>query len=278
MTIHVLIPVFNRIALTRRLLDCLQNQHVDEKIHIIVIDDGSTDGTAEYISSRTDIKVINGDGSLWWGGAIHAGLQRALEVGHKEDWVLLLNNDTLFDDNFIQRLLDTARSNAPAAVGSAICDEQAPNKLLSIGALLDTWRLRVRDKLVQSRIRDSTQGPHVVDVLSGRGTLYPLAVFLRVGSMKPTLLPHYLADYELSIRVRKAGYKLLVSENAVVLSANEFGNSYLPSSVREKYFSVRSPSYIPAVLVFWWGASSLLERVTLLPRLIYVSLRFHRSK
>jgi GT2 family glycosyltransferase len=200
-----------------------------------------------------------------------------LQDSHPSDWILLVNNDTQFAADFVQRLLDTARAHAPAAVGSVICDEAAPDRLLSIGAVFDTWRLRVRDKLEQERPRDSAKGPHSVDALSGRGTLYPLAAFRIAGTMKPVWLPHYLADYELAVRVRKAGFRLLVCEDAAILSADEFGNAYQPSSLRDKFFAVRSAYYLPAVLAFWWRASSLLERFTLLPRLIFVSLKFRRS-
>ncbi|CAN1498780.1 COG1216 Predicted glycosyltransferases [Burkholderiaceae bacterium] len=277
MTVHVLIPVFNRLEMTRRALDCLQTQQLDEPIRLIVINDGSTDGTTEFLSAQKDITVLNGDGSLWWGGAIEAGLQFVLENVHLSDWVLLVNNDTQFDTKFVQRLLDTARAYAPAAVGSVICDEAAPNQLLSIGAVLDTWRLRVRDKLEQPRIRDLSKGPHPVDALSGRGTLYPVAAFSIAGTMKTAWLPHYLADYELALRVRNAGYKLLVSEATAVLSENEYGNSYQPARLIDIFFSVRSAYYLPAIFAFWWRASSLVERLTLLPRLIYVSLKHRRS-
>ena len=277
MTVHVLVPVFNRLALTQIVLDCLRSQQVDEPLRLIVIDDGSTDGTAEFLASQQDITVLKGDGSLWWGGAIEVGLQRVLEEGRTLDWILLVNNDTQFDADFVQRLLDTARAHTPAAVGSVICDEAVPERLLSIGAMFDTWRLRVRDKLEQERIRNSAKGPHSVDGLSGRGTLYPLAAFRVAGTMKPAWLPQYLADYELAVRVRKAGFKLLVTEETATLSAEEFGNAYQPSSLRDKFFSVRSAYYLPAVLVFWWRASSLLERITLLPRLIFVSFKSRRS-
>ncbi len=73
------------------------------------------------------------------------------------------------------------------------------------------------------------------------------------------------------------GYKLLVSEATAVLSKNEYGSLYQSIGFRGKFFAVRSPYYLPAVLAFWWRASSLVERLTLLPRLIYVSLKLRRS-
>ncbi len=105
------------------------------------------------------------------------------------------------------------------------------------------------------------------------GRSYPLAAFNIAGTMRPTWLPHYLADYEVSVRVKKAGFKLLVTEDVATLTANEFGNSYEPIGVLDKFFSVRSPHYLPGVMIFWWSASSLLERVTLLPRMIFVGLK-----
>jgi GT2 family glycosyltransferase len=200
-----------------------------------------------------------------------------LEEGNSKDWVLLINNDTQFAVDFTQRLVDIARCQAPAVIGSIICNEAAPDQLLSIGAVIDTWRLRVRDKLTETRLRNLTNGLHSVDALSGRGTLYPLCAFRIAGTMKPLWLPHYFADYELSVRVGKAGFKLLVTEDAAILSADEFGNSYSPTGLRDKFFSIRSAYYLPAVMAFWWCTSSLLERLTLLPRLIFVSLKLRRT-
>lgn len=259
--------------MTRRVLECLRAQRLDEPLRMIVIDDGSTDGTGDFLSMQRDVTVLQGNGSLWWGGAIELGLQNVLKLGNKADWVLLVNNDTTFSSDFVQKLLDAARTNAPAAVGSVICDEKPPNQLLSIGAMLDPWRLRVGDKLDNLRSCEGQSQVHDVDALSGRGVLYPLATFLAAGTMKPRWLPHYLADYELAVRVRKAGYRLLVSEEAVVLSANEFGNAFKPASLGQKFFAVRSAYYLPAVLAFWWGASSNLERLTLLPRLLFIGIR-----
>jgi len=70
-------PVFNRLPLTQRMVDCLRAQKVLETLEIVVIDDGSTDGTGEWLAERGDITVLKGDGTLWWGGAIQRGLHYA---------------------------------------------------------------------------------------------------------------------------------------------------------------------------------------------------------
>lgn len=273
MTVHVLIPVFNRMAMTENILGCLRRQTVDQTLRIIVIDDGSSDGTARFLASQPDIVTIKGDGNLWWAGAIQAGLRKALETAKPDDYVLMLNNDTCFEDHYVQKMVDLAKANAPAAIGSIVCDATTPDTLQSIGAKIDSWKLKVREMLAAPRPRE-IEGPiYRVDVLSGRGTLYPVAALRAAGAMRPWILPHYLADYELAIRVARAGFALLVSEKVAVLSTAEFGNARKSANFWQKYLSVRSPSYLPALISFWWGASqSNFERITLFPRLLYVTL------
>ncbi len=110
MSVHVLMPVFNRLAMTQAMLACLRAQKVDESLSIVVIDEGSTGGTGEFLKTRAGVVVLRGGGSLWWGGAIDVGLHHVLSYAVADDWVLLINNDTYVDPGFVQGLLSIARS------------------------------------------------------------------------------------------------------------------------------------------------------------------------
>jgi GT2 family glycosyltransferase len=105
-----------------------------------------------------------------------------------------------------------------------------------------------------------------------------MQAFRDAGTMRPTWLPHYFADLELAVRVRKAGYRLLVSEQAAVFSADKYGSTWRPGGLMNRFFMVRSSSYLPALLAFWWSASSFRERLSLLPRLVrkFAHVTFHR--
>lgn len=263
MSVHVVVPVFNRLAMTQSLVACMRKQKLNQPLRILIVNDGSTDGTAEWLAAQSDIDVLNGDGSLFWGGAVDMALRNLQAGAASEDWVLLINNDTTVAEDFVQRLLDAAEMYAPAAVGSVVRDEADHARILSIGARVDAWRLLTRDLLDPTRSDPISDSVMEVDALSGRGVLFPLISLNVAGGMRPRALPHYLADYELSLRVRKLGWRLLVLSTAAVYSRDDYGSTRRALSLREKLFSVHSPLYLPALLVFWWEASSWLQRLTL---------------
>jgi GT2 family glycosyltransferase len=203
MTIHVVIPVFNRLEQTQTLVDCLRHQQLTESLCLLVVDDGSSDGTGQWLATQPDIQVLQGDGSLFWGGAVDLALHHLQSIVPSNDWVLLMNNDTTIQEDFVQSLLDAAKKYSPAVIGSVIRDEAEPTRLLSIGARVDAWRLLTSDLLDESHSPTEFTDIVRVDALSGRGVLFPIASILASGGMRPRWLPHYLADYELSARVRK---------------------------------------------------------------------------
>lgn len=279
MTVHVVVPVFNRLAMTQSLVACLRQQRLDEALHLLVVDDGSTDGSGDWLAAQADIEVLQGDGSLFWGGAIDLALHHLQPRVPPTDWVLFMNNDTQVDADFVRALLRTASAHAPAAVGSVIRDQEQPAHLLSIGARIDAWRIRTFD-LLDVAAADASWPPSLeVDALSGRGVLFPMAGLVAAGGMRPRVLPHYLADYELSLRVRAQGWKLLVSTEAAVLSAPEYGNMRRAATWHERLWSIRSPWYLPALVAFWWEASNWPQRLTIPFRLPLFALfpRLRRS-
>ncbi len=90
--------------------------------------------------------------------------------------------------------------------------------------------------------------------------------------MRPRTVPHYMADYEISLRVRKSGYRLLISTAVAVYSEDDYGSMRSSNAWRDRFFSIRSPLYLPALMVFWWEASNWRQRLTLPFRLVLFAL------
>lgn len=265
MTVYVLIPVFNRLAHTQKVLEALRKQSIYQFFKIIIINDGSTDGTQDFLSQQTDVVSLPGDGNLWWGGAIQKGLEYIFshQIGD-EDYVLFINNDTWFSPDFVQTLIDVSREYDGAAVGSVVHEENRSPSLTSIGPRIDINRFAVWDVVAQLSPEevDAPQAVYEVDALSGRGTLYPAGLFRRFGGLRPRLLPHYMADYEIAMRFKRGGVALLASTKAVVFSPPVYGNDISSMGWWERCFSRRSAGNIIYKMTFYMLIGTPLQRVT----------------
>ncbi len=269
MTVYALIPLFNRLEKTRCILTHLRAQQGAD-IRVVVIDDGSTDGTAEYLARQPDIETIHGNGNLWWAGAIDAALRRVLPGATDDDYVLLLNNDTTFGPEFASTLVRVSRQHKGAAVGSVLRDEAPPHDLISVGPRMNVWQMHVWDLIddLTADERRALKEVYEVDALSGRGTLYPVPVLRHTGSLYPKLLPHYHADYELAARARREGFKTLVSTEAVVYTANDFGVQKVGASRWYRLIGKGSPTNLMQRLCFRLLVGTPLQRATAIPRMM----------
>lgn len=274
MNIYVLIPVFNRLPHTQKVIQALRDQTLAGDIRIVVINDGSTDGTGDYLASQQDVTHLRGDGSLWWGGAMDLGLRHVLAVANPDDYVLFLNNDTWFAPDYVETLVRVSREGDGSAVGSVIHEENRDSPLVSIGPCININRLAIWDLLSEITEQEKRVPKPVyrVDALSGRGTLYPASLFKKYGGMRPRLLPHYLADYEVAMRFARDGrVPLLVSSQAIVYSPPVYGNSVAQLGWWERLFSPRSSSNVIRRLAFYTMVGSPVQRITAPLRMICFS-------
>jgi len=264
MTVFVLIPVFNRLDHTERVVVSLRAQRNAAELCIVVVNDGSTDGTAAWLAQQEDVVALRGDGNLWWGGAIQKGLEYVAARQQAGDYVLFLNNDTWFASDYVETLVKVSRGAGGAAVGSVIHEDDRDPPLVSIGPRINLNRIAVWDLFSELTPTEHRQPAptYEVDALSGRGTLYPVELFERHGQMRTFWLPHYLADYEIAMRFGRAGVPLLVSSHAAVFSPPVYGNDVSRMGPWDRLFSPRSASNIIRRLAFYMLVGSPLQRLT----------------
>lgn len=248
--IYVIIPVHNRRELTRACLACLRVQA--EPHRTIVVDDGSTDGTATMIAGEfPDVTVLTGNGSLWWAGSTNLGIRYVLTGLRADDIVLTLNDDTEVAPDYLARLLRVHRANPDAVLGSVSVDIHQPSRLLYAGTRLNLRSARFQDVAAtdfNNRLDQLPAGqPYLpTDCLPGRGMLVPAGIFRAVGLFDTTHFPHHMADIDFSIRARKAGFQLVVATDCIVLehadaTALQLNKPVSGRAFWDALFATRSP-------------------------------------
>ena len=72
--VYIILPVCNRRNITQKFVECLKSQTYTN-YHLILVDDGSIDGTEEMVRSQIEsLTVIKGNGNWWWAGGLQQGV------------------------------------------------------------------------------------------------------------------------------------------------------------------------------------------------------------
>jgi GT2 family glycosyltransferase len=257
--IHVVVPIHDRLGLTLTCLESLAAQTYRDHT-VIVVDDGSTDGSALVIRrDYPQVAVLPGDGDLWWAGATNLGVRYAMRAARSDDFVLTMNNDASVDADYLTILVALAEGRRRTLIGSVAVDNEDRQRVVDGGMRYDWLRGRRIDPCLGSSLaafRRRWPEGRDVDVLPGRGTLVPMQVFREVGLFDDRWLPQYGADYEFSRRALRAGYALRVQYAAPVWSRP--AETGLNASLRDvtlrqfavSFVSRRSPNNLWYRLVF----------------------------
>jgi len=211
-SIYVVIPVHNRVQYTRSCLISLRQQTVFG-FEIIVIDDGSTDGTSEMIETEfPEVVLLRGDGNLWWTRAINIGVEYAL--AHKADYIMTLNDDIVPHANFIEQMMFHATKNPDALLGGLEID--SITKKPTYGGMVIDWKLAKYRSILDTLALENRHGLHGVDHLPGRELLIPTGAFYRIGLFDEKTFPHTVADFDFTCRAYQSGYKIYCNYDARV--------------------------------------------------------------
>jgi len=229
--IEIVTPVHNRREET---LQCLRSLSKVEtsglSLHIVIVDDGSTDGTAEAVAAEfPKVEIVSGDGSLWYTAGTNRGIEAALR--HDPDYVLAINNDSIFDSQCIARLVECAESYPRSVVGPLLLDWSTPHKIFQVAPKWDLWRGCHRQWFRQT-VWTVPDKPWEVDLIVGNCVLYPIDAIKEAGLMDEKRLPQF-GDAEYTPRMKRHGWRLLIEPKArVFCKPNDLltGFSKLPFS------------------------------------------------
>jgi GT2 family glycosyltransferase len=265
--LYILLPVHNRSAVTERFVQCLVAQ-TSQNYHLLLIDDGSTDGTAEMVRGYIhSVTVLRGAGDWWWAGSLQQGIDWL--SGHEisdDDTVLMINDDVDIPPDFIETACKLLKPRM--LLQAAVCD-QITKEILDVGVVYEPSEMRFR----------APESGEPVNCLTTNGLFMHWRDMKIVGGFYPRLLPHYLSDYEFTMRAHKKGLNLAVSKELKLYWNRETTGHHLIEEDRmlpflRKLFSKKAPSnpvywttflflidhtkYLPLNVIRIWGVTFLI--------------------
>jgi len=266
--IEIVTPVHNRRDET---LQCLRSLYrsalADIHLHIIVVDDGSTDGTATAIEREfPDVEIIKADGSLWYTAATNRGFEAALK--HKPDYILAINNDSIFDEHCIQRLVNCAEDHPRSVVGGLLLNWETPHKVFQVSP---RWELKLGGyrHWQHQTVWTVPNRPWEVDLIVGNCVLFPAQCVSEVGFMNERLVQ--FGDAEYTPRMKRLGWRLIIEPSArVFCKPNDIVTGFRKLPLGDQFNQVfRNPagpySWQRRFYGILYGAPSHLQGIVAIP-------------
>jgi GT2 family glycosyltransferase len=232
--VAIVTPVHNRREIT---MTCLRSlSRIDSEgldVSVYIVDDGSTDGTSEAIREEfPGVHVVQGGGDLWFTEGTNIGVREAMR--DDPDYVLMINDDAVFDQAFLKCMVETAENRPRSVIGSLLLLWDTPHKLFQVSPVWDPWCGGWRH-WNQQTVWTIPDRPWEVDLIVGNCVLVPAGAIRENGLMDSKRFPNF-GDAEYTPRLKKAGWKLLIEPRARVFCQpntppKRIGNAPL----REKY-------------------------------------------
>jgi GT2 family glycosyltransferase len=203
---YIITPVFNRKNFTRNFLLALSNQTFNE-FKVVIVDDGSSDGTVEMIESEfPEVILLKQSGDLWWAEATNIGINYAIGDGAR--YIMTLNDDTLPGIDFIEKISKSACKKPKALIGAVGID--AHTDKIKFGGEIINWK----NAKFESIFPQNFSGLHKVNNFPGRGLLIPVEVFKNIGFFDSKNFPQTVADIDFTVRAHNAGYEIFCDYDA----------------------------------------------------------------
>ncbi len=236
--VTVVIPVFNQIAVTMRCLQSIAETWFESMhVQVVVVDDGSTDRTAEVLTRIPGVDYIRNGTNLGFVRACNRGA--AIARGR---YVCFLNNDTTVRPAWLDHLVSTAEADrSVGAVGAKLI---YPNgKLQEAGNIIwrdaSGWNYGRNGSPSDSRFNFVRE----VDYCSGAALLVRRDLFEEIGGFSEEFVPAYYEDADLCFAIRDRGYRVLYQPRSEVVHYEGVTSGTDISSGTKRFQEVNRPKF-----------------------------------
>ena len=197
-------------------IECLESlKHITyPNYEILLVDNGSTDGSVECFRERyPGMEIIENGENLGFAEGNNVGIRKAMDEG--ADYVLLLNNDTVVDPEFLGELVTVGESDPKAGIVGPKIYFYNSDRIQSCGGRINLYKGVVQG--IKRYQRDLNHSTKVIstEFLSGCAMLIKKIVLEKVGLFDISYFAYY-EDTDLCIRTKSGGYDLVCVQSSMI--------------------------------------------------------------
>ena len=256
--VSIIIVSFNACADLERCLGSLRDAPPAATHEIVVVDNGSTDGSAGAARRWPEVRVIEAGANLGFARANNLGIRGSAGAN-----ILLLNSDTIVPAGAIDRLLAALEQRPDVAVVGPRLVDGAGRAELSFGRMIGPLNELRQKRLAQSGTVDAlTRRPQEPDWVSGACLLVRRADAEAVGGLDERYFM-YTEDVDFCAAIRARGRRILFTPDVEIVHFRGRSAASAPAATREHYrrsqlafYEKHHPAWVPLLRAYlgWRGA------------------------
>lgn len=223
----VALTCFNRAEKTVNCVESLVKYNSNLDFYFVIVDDNSSDDTVARLNSLeipARMEIIETEGNLYYSGGMKVALEHILsEQEAFADYVLLVNDDVLFLDKAIEKMVQQEQIHKGVVIVGATCDAEGNQ---SYGAVKYDDRKHMKAKKLT--IHDCNVE---ADTFNANCVLIPMDVIRRVGGFDAKFI-HSLGDYDYGLQLSERGNKIFsTSEYVGICNKNSKKGTWLDTTL-----------------------------------------------
>ena len=239
MKIIAVVVTYNRLPLLQKNIDCLRQQK--PLTAIMVVNNGSTDGTAEWLKEQPDLTVVT-QANVGGSGGFYTGIDLAYKEG--ADWIWCMDDDVFPRPDCLEQLLQHADE---AAIGIL-----APRRLMEGQVYTNDFQAynltNPLTSMYQQKLKKQVvNAPTQIAGTAFEGPFIRREVVERIGLPKKDFFI-FCDDTDYCLRTVQAGFRLLYVPTALMDKQRFFSNDSWGERHRKKkwkhFYQVRNSTYM----------------------------------
>ncbi|MBO9605457.1 MAG: glycosyltransferase [Paenibacillaceae bacterium] len=207
MLTSIIIVTYNKLDYTQACISSIRQYTEPGTYEIIVIDNQSGDGTRDWLLEQEDIRVILNDDNAGFPRGCNQGIELA-----RGDYILLLNNDTIVTTHWLTNMLACFSSDDTIGAVGTVTNSCSNFQEIPV-------KYRDMDEMQRFAAKYNVSNPLLWEErlrLIGYNLMIRRGVMNRVGPLDEQFTPGNYEDDDLSYRIRREGFRLLLCKDTFI--------------------------------------------------------------